>query len=94
MQIRYTTHVFKEGRSCVAYAQELDGSSCGGSATKAMTNLQQAVRLFLDEAERMGTLGQILREAGYLRHGKQWVGPKFVATRRLAAAVPAAHVEA
>jgi len=46
----------------VAYAPELDVSSCGGSPAKAKRNLLEAVRLFLEEAESMGTLGRILQE--------------------------------
>lgn len=65
MDIQFTTRIFKEGRTFVAHALELDVSSCGGTKDKALSNLREAVRLFLDEAERMGTLDQILREADY-----------------------------
>ena len=63
MQIQFTSRVFKEGRTYVAHALELNVSSCGGSKERAIQNLPEAVRLFLEEAERMGTLDQILREA-------------------------------
>ena len=65
MEIQFTTRIFKEGRSFVAHALELDVSSCGGSEVRALRNLKEAVRLFLEEAERMGTIQQILKEAGY-----------------------------
>ena len=42
---------------------ELDVSSCGGTKERALKNLKDAVRLFLEEAEKMGSLKQILREA-------------------------------
>jgi predicted RNase H-like HicB family nuclease len=51
----------------VAHTRELDVSSCGGTRHKALQNLKEAVRLFLEEAEKMGTLEQILEEAGYLK---------------------------
>jgi predicted RNase H-like HicB family nuclease len=38
----------------VAQALQLDVASCGASREKALKNLDQAVRLFLEEAERMG----------------------------------------
>lgn len=63
MDIQFTTRVFKESRTFVAHAIELDVSSCGGSADKAVKNLKEAVRLFLEECEKMGTLEQVLREA-------------------------------
>ena len=63
MEIQFTTRIFKEGRTFVVHAPELDVSSCAGSQERAIRNLKQAVRLFLEEARRMGTLEQILRMA-------------------------------
>ena len=40
----------------------LDVSSCGGTKEKAAKNLKEAVRLFLEEAAKMGTLDQILEK--------------------------------
>jgi len=37
----------------VAHPPELDVSSCGGTKEKAMRNLKEPVRLFLEEAEKM-----------------------------------------
>jgi predicted RNase H-like HicB family nuclease len=63
MEIQFTTRIFKEGRTFIAHALELDVSSCGGTKEKALRNLKEAVRLFLEEAERLGTLERILDEA-------------------------------
>ena len=63
LDIRFTTQIFKEGRSFVAHTPELDVSSCGGTKDKAAKNLKEAVRMFLEEAAKMGTLDQILQEA-------------------------------
>lgn len=62
MEIQFTTRIFKEGRTFVAHALELDVASCGGSKEKALKNLKEAVGLFLEEAGKMGTLTQILAE--------------------------------
>ena len=67
MEIQFTSQIFKEGRVYVAYAPELDISSCGGTREKAQKNLLEATRLFLEESEKMGTLEQILEEAGYAK---------------------------
>lgn len=67
MDIQFTTHTFKEGNQYVAYTPELDVSSCGGTAHKAGENLLEAVRLFFEEAGKMGTLKQRLDEAGISR---------------------------
>jgi hypothetical protein len=42
MDIRFTTQIFKEGRSFVAHTPELDVSSCGGSKERAAKNLKEA----------------------------------------------------
>jgi hypothetical protein len=72
----------------VAHTRELDVSSCGGTRQKALRNLKEAVRLFLDEAERMGTLEQILEEAGYLKRKSKLQGPKFITTQRVSLPLP------
>ena len=92
MDIQFTARVFKEGRTYVAHALDLDVSSCGGSEAKAVKNLKEAVRLFLEEAERMGTLEQILEEAGYSR-SKQKLAPKFVSLQRMSLPLPMTHAK-
>ena len=88
MEIRFTTQIFKEGRAFVAHTPELDVSSCGGTKEKAMRNLKEAVRLFLEESEKMGTLERILEEAGYLKRRGRLEGPKLVSTRRVSLHLP------
>ena len=79
MQIHFTTSVWKEGRTYVAYSPVLDVSSCGRSAVKAKENLQEAVEGFLEAARVHGTLARILREAGFTKAGRtMWTEPKLV----------------
>lgn len=88
MEIQSTIRVFKEGRTFVAHALELDVSSCGGTQDKAIRNLKEAVRLFLEEAERLGTLPQILEEAGYVKRKESIINPKFIGVQRLRLELP------
>jgi len=94
MEIQFTTRIFKEGRSFVAHALELDVSSCGGTKEKALRNLKEAVRLFLEEAERMGTLTQILSEAGYTQGKHKIAGPKYISVQRVTLPLPLTHAKA
>lgn len=94
MEIQFTTRIFKEGRTYVAHALELDVSSCGGSKGKAIKNLKEAVRLFLEEAEKLGTLEQILEEAGFTKHKQKIASPKFISVQRVTLPLPLAHVKA
>lgn len=80
MKIQFTTQIFKEGRTFVAYTRELDLSSCAGTQQKALQNLK--------EAEKMGTLQQILEEAGYLKRKSKLQGPRFITTRRVSLPMP------
>ena len=65
--IEFNMVVFKEKNAYVAYCPEMDLSSCGGSVDEAKQMLRTAVRLFLEESEKMGTLDEILLESGYSR---------------------------
>ncbi len=80
MPIEFDMVVLKEGKTSVAYCPELDVSSCGSSIEEARSNLKTAVRLFLEEAEKMGTLKDILSEAGYRKDKSgTWSPPSLVA---------------
>src|SRR5436190_2433403 len=94
MEIQFTTRIFKEGRTYVAHALELDVSSCGGTKEKALRNLKEAVRLFLEEAEKMGTLTQILSEAGYTQTKHKIAGPKYISVQRVTLPLPLTHAKA
>ena len=60
MKILLTSQIFREGRMYVAYTPELDLSSCATTESKAQKNLLEAVRLFLEEAEKKDSLDGIL----------------------------------
>jgi hypothetical protein len=62
MEIQFTSQIFKSGKMFVAYTPELDVSTCATTKAKAEKNLKAAVRLFLPEAQRLGTLQQIHQE--------------------------------
>ena len=93
MEIQFTTRIFKERRGFVAHAIELDVSSCGGSEVRALRNLKEAVRLFLEETERMGTLEQILNEAGYTMGKRKIAGPSLIRVQRITLPLPPAHAK-
>lgn len=81
--ISFTIHLFKEGDMFVAHVPELDVSSCGKTREEARTNIQDAVRGFLETSNDKGTLEEILAEAGYEHRGPEWKAPEFVSLDRL-----------
>ena len=76
--IEFDVIVLKEGETFVAYCPELDVSSCGESIDHAREMLKTAVRLFIEESEKMGTLEDILAEAYYTQDaGGKWLPPEL-----------------
>jgi len=69
--IEFDAIVFQEGKNYVAHCPELDVSSCGHDMDEARRNLKTAVRLFVEEAEKLGTLEDILREAAIQRGSEE-----------------------
>ena len=82
--IDYDVMVFKEDDTYVDYCPELDVSSCGNTVEHAKEMLNTAVRLFLEEAEKLGTLADILEESRYKKDASgRWMPPKLVATEHV-----------
>lgn len=81
MRIDFDIIVFMEDREYIAFCPELDISSCGDTVEHAKAMLKTAVRLFLEEAEKRGTLDDILEEAHYKKNDDgRWLPPRLIAT--------------
>ena len=61
----YRSEVFKEEDQYIAICPELNVSSFGDSVEEARRCLREALDLFLEECEAMGTLAALLQEAGF-----------------------------
>lgn len=85
--INFTTEIWKEGAHFVAWAPELDISSMGNTIDEARQNLREAAGLFVGEAEKLGTLHNILEEAGYIRVEAGWRAPEILAIEKMSVAV-------
>ncbi len=82
-EFSFDTHIFKEGDTFVAYVPALDISSCGATDDEARRNIRDAVRGFLAASADLGTIDEVLQEAGYQRDGDVWRAPEFVSVNRL-----------
>ncbi|MBI2487803.1 MAG: type II toxin-antitoxin system HicB family antitoxin [Deltaproteobacteria bacterium] len=83
VEIDLIMQIWKEGNMYVSYSPDLDISSCGGTSEEAKRNLYEAIEALLEEAERMGTLQDILEEAGFVREDTTWRRPDIIATERV-----------
>ncbi len=82
MNVEYTIQIWKEENHFIAHAMPLDVISSGRTTEEARKAVDEAVHLFLETAGDMGTLDEILQEAGYeFKHGS-WVSPAWVAIER------------
>jgi len=64
--------VWKEGPTYVAYAPELDVSSCGRTATQAKSRLREAISLFVEEsAKRVAKFRRRGQNAGMFTDGQR-----------------------
>lgn len=73
-EIQLNATIWKEGDAYVAFNPQLDVSSCGDTPEEAQLHLREAVAVFIEEARSMGTLEQILEEAGFYA-GAEWKAP-------------------
>jgi len=82
LKIDYTVQLWREGRQYVAHAMPLDVMSAGNTPDEARRALDEAVGLFLKTATDMGTLDQVLEDAGYALCEDGWEGPAWVGVER------------
>lgn len=86
LYIQFNIEIWKEGDMHVAYSPQLDISSCGKTLKEARKNIREAVELFIEETEKMGTLKEVLEEAGFsCRNG--WKAPKMISCEQVKMAV-------
>lgn len=80
-KLAFRAETFKEGNAYVSFSPELGVSSFGKTANEAKKSLEEAVLLFLEECQRMGTLKQVLQESGFRAKGHAWQPPKPLVER-------------
>ncbi len=81
--IEIKSEIFKEDNQYIAVCYELNVSSFGDTPEEAKKSLKEAVSLFLEECERMGTLDAVLEEAGYIKNDMGWVPTLPISTENL-----------
>lgn len=89
-EIRIRTEIFREGEQYVAVCPELNVSSFGDTKGEALKSFQEAVSLFLEECQRLGTLKQVLEEAGFSHTSRpihQWLPPKPIGVEQVSLSV-------
>ncbi len=82
-QVVFRAEFFREGDVYVGLAPEFNVSSFGETLDEAKHSLKEAVDGFLEECETMGTLEEVIEEAGFEKTGTQWLPRQPVAAELL-----------
>jgi predicted RNase H-like HicB family nuclease len=64
MKFTFEAEIWLGGGNFVVRANPLNVMSCGDTRQEAEESIQEAVELFLETAQEMGTLNDILAECG------------------------------
>ena len=83
--IKFRAEVFREEGTFVGDCPDLDVSSFGDSVEKAEESLREAVAAFAEGCQSLGTLDEVLEEAGFHREGDTWVTREPAARKVLVA---------
>ena len=87
MKISVKIEIFKEGDIYVALTPELNVSSFGETIEEAQKSIKEAIEAFIEECQEMGTLEEVLEEAGFLKIGDIWKPREPVLEQNLAVAI-------
>ncbi|MBA7541532.1 hypothetical protein ES705_33848 [subsurface metagenome] len=84
MELSVKVEIFKEGDVYVALVPELNVSSFGKTVEEATVSIKEAVEAFIEECQEMGTLEEVLEEAGFSKIGDIWESRKPIAEQKMA----------
>ena len=65
MRIVCNTYIKQEGEMYTAVSIEFGIASCGNTVEEAYKNVIEAVNIHLNDAQELGTLNELLLEAGF-----------------------------
>jgi predicted RNase H-like HicB family nuclease len=78
LQIDY----FEEDGVIVALSPELQVSSFGNTLAEAEKSVKEALELFFEGCESLGTLNEVLEESGFKKIGDEWILRKPIKTTK------------
>ena len=84
IKLIFRAEFFQEDDVYVGLCPELNVSSFGEDIEDAQWSLQEAVEAFIETCEEMGTLEEVLEEAGFLKKEDVWFSREPVVEERLA----------
>ena len=78
-QAHLPVQIFKQGKQYVAYTPVLDLSTCGKTRAQAKRMFAEAVQIFFEELDEMGTLKEVLKDLGWVKSkARDWQPPQVL----------------
>jgi predicted RNase H-like HicB family nuclease len=87
MNLIVRVEIFRENDVFVALSPELNVSSFGDTPDEAKRSLLEAIGLFIEECDEMGTLEEVLEESGFLKEPQSWTVRQPIFEENIALAV-------
>jgi predicted RNase H-like HicB family nuclease len=72
MYLPLKIEIFKESDVFVSISPQLNVSNFGDTVEEASASLREAIEAFVEECQAMGTLDEVLEEAGFNRKNEDW----------------------
>ncbi|MDY7023872.1 MAG: type II toxin-antitoxin system HicB family antitoxin [Cyanobacteriota bacterium] len=82
--IKARVEIFQEDNLYVGICRDLDISSFGETVEEARKYLQEALSIFIEECEAMGTLEEVLEESGFVYQNGSWISRKPISSELVA----------
>ena len=80
MQIDLHVDYFEEGGVIVALCPQLQVSSFGDTLQEAEASIREAIELFFEGCNSLGTLDEVLEESGFRKNNGKWLQRKPIKT--------------
>ena len=75
VRLKVPVSFFREGKRFVAYSPALELSTSGRTLDEVQHRFAEAVEIFFEEIEDLGTTEEVLRSLGWQRVQRSWVAP-------------------
>ena len=82
MKIELHIDYFEEDGSIVAHCPELQVSSFGDTLVEAEKSIKEALDLFFEGCESLGSLNDVLEESGFKKSKDKWIPRKLIKTTK------------
>ena len=82
MKIELNINYFEEDNTIIAFCPELQVSSFGNTLEEAEKSIKEALELFFEGCDSLGSPNDVLEESGYKKTDDKWILRKPIKTMK------------